>query len=194
MMMIIIVKLMMTVLFSLTGGGNDSSLVYNRSEKSNKQQRFDHKAKIGEPDALRIAKSAARKRFRNLRTYAITACEAGSTWTVFFELKDRGSDGRGPGYVISKVDGEILATRVVAHAFKSRRKSRNTLIDRERALEISGRNLDQAGSPSEFNVSACELTRAWVIDYYKDVGVRGGGVTFMIDKRSGRIVSKTVSL
>lgn len=182
----------LAIMIAVSAHQNSETGFAKRSDNS--QQIRDPAGGITREEATRVAKAAASKRFR-LKKYDITACEGNNIWTVFFELRDPHSDGRGPEYVISKVDGEILTTTLAPHGFKSSRNVGAKFIDRAQAIEISERNLGEAGSLTGLSLGVCELTRVWVIAYFPEtISIKGGGISYVIDKRSGRIVSKTAYL
>ena len=66
--------------------------------------------RLSSDEILRIARLDAEKAYRDLTPYhiRILLAEAGSEWTVEYEMKDSNSQGGGASYRIDSISGKIL--------------------------------------------------------------------------------------
>ena len=66
---------------------------------------------ISKRKALATARQDAALHYRNLSAYRVSITFDGANWHVDYELRDPNSEGGGPHYLISGVDGQILERR-----------------------------------------------------------------------------------
>jgi hypothetical protein len=66
---------------------------------------------ISKSKALAVAQQDAALHYRNLSAYRVSIIFDSGDWRVDYELSDPQSEGGGPHYLISGMDGQILERR-----------------------------------------------------------------------------------
>lgn len=187
-----------SLLFVINCGGSEVRSKIQQEVKNSAERATQQQGEFSQSMAISLAQEEASKSYGALVEYDAKACETAEEWYIIFDPKSQSYNGGIIEYVIAKHGGTILKTRkilpvnTIGDEPEERKSSAHTEVKREEAIRISYRDAATAyKSPERYNVTACELTRAWLIIYeLKNTDSVGGGPEYFIDKTTGNILDK----
>ncbi len=160
------------------------------SQAPSGMQQIGKQTEVTKEEAIVIAKEAAAAESLRLDSYDFVAVDEGQCWHVIVEPKDRSKNNVEPTYLILKLNGQVLEKTF--RYLHPRSIPDGTGISHDKAISIARTDALKSGEPLQnYEVHAMDERDFWhVIFTLKNKALDGGGVDYLIDKKSGKIREK----
>lgn len=166
-----------------------------QTEHTEVEQTSNERAVTSERElAISVAKNQHVQSYGEESIHNIVSCEQISFWRVVIEPKNTRAEN-GSEYIIDKRTRTVLGvTNLPLIATDEGTEGIDSGListDKDTAIAITKKDAGVVyGSLKPFDLTVCELTNVWRIIFAPKEGLLGGGPEYVVDKKTGKILSK----